>query len=214
MKHILLTTTTLLFTSLAVFAQDNNAKAKAILNELSTKTKSYKTISMSFKMSTKGQDINETRSGFAKIKGDKFYLSVEDQEMYSDGVKQWTYLKEDNECYVESVADAGEDFITPTKLLTIWEQGFKYEFEKETTVNGVVVESIKLYPIDPKKSQFHTVVLNIDKNKKQIQSAIIKAKSGVTITYILTKFETNVDIPDTTFKFDKSKHPGVVVIED
>ncbi|MFP5471898.1 MAG: LolA family protein, partial [Bacteroidia bacterium] len=137
-----------------------------------------------------------------------------DQEMYSDGVKQWTYLKEDNECYVENLADAGDDFITPTKLLTIWEQGFKYEFDKETTVGGVVVESIKLYPIDPKKSQFHTVVLNIDKNKKQIQSAIIKAKSGVTITYILTKFETNLEIPDTIFKFDKTKHPGVVVIED
>lgn len=200
-------------TLFAGYSQDD-AKAKAILNELSQKTKSYKTISMAFKMSTKGQDINETKSGIAKIKGNSFFVSVEDQEMYSNGSKQWTYLKDDNECYVEDVASAGDDFITPKKLLTIWEDGFKYQFEKEATVGGVVVETIKLFPLNPTKSQFHTVILNIDKNKKQIQSAIIKTKSGVTITYIVTKFETNLDIPDTIFQFEKSKHPGVVMIED
>lgn len=199
-----------LFTGIA----QDDAKAKAILSELSQKTKAYKTISMSFKMSTKGQDINETKTGIAKIKGNSFYLSVEDQEMYSNGTKQWTYLKDDNECYVEDVTAGGEDFITPKKLLTIWEDGFKYQFEKEATVNGVVVTTIKLFPTNPTKSQFHTVILNIDKNKMQIQSAIIKAKSGVTITYILTKFETNTEIPDSTFLFEKAKHPGVVMIED
>lgn len=191
------------------FSQQED-KAKQILNELSQKTKTYKTISMSFKMSTKGQDINQTNTGTAKIKGDSYFLSVEGQDVYSDGKKQWTYLKEDNECYIEDVASAGEDFITPTKLLTIWEDGYKFQFEKE----DATTQTIKLFPLNPAKSQFHTITLNIDKTKKEIKSAIIKAKSGVTVTYIVTKFETNIEIADNTFKFDKSKFPGVVIIED
>ena len=160
-------------------------------------------------MSAKGQDINETMAGTAKIKDDSYYLSVDDQEIFSNGKTRWTYLEDDNECYTEE-ADDNEDFITPTKLLTIWEDGFKFQFVSETET----VQTIKLFPINPSKSKFHTVVLKIDKAKKQIKSAVIKSKNGITLTYILTSLTPNKEMEDSIFSFDKSKHPGVTIIED
>lgn len=208
MKTII-TATALACTTLFSLNAQQDAKASKILDEVSKKTTSYSTITLSFKMSAKGQDVNQTMTGTAKIKGDSYFLSVDDQEVYSDGETMWTYLKEDNECYIEE-SDDSDDFITPTKLLTIWEDGFKSKFIKEE--GGI--QTINLYPSNPSDSKFHTVLLKIDSSKKQIKSAVIKGKNGVTLTYILTSLIPNKDIPDSTFRFDKTKHPGVTIIED
>ena len=208
MKTII-TATALVCTTLFSLNAQQDAKASKILDEISKKTTSYSTITLSFKMSAKGQDVNQTMSGTAKIKGDSYYLSIDEQEIFSNGKTMWTYLKEDNECYIEEAGD-NDDFITPTKLLTIWEDGFKSQFVKEEGN----IQTIKLFPSNPTDSKFHTVLLKIDKTKKQIKSAVIKGKNGVTLTYILTSLIPNKDIPDSTFHFDKSKHPGVTIIED
>ncbi len=211
MKTIITTVALACTTFLSVNAQmtEGEKKAKTILDEVSAKTASFSTISISFKMSAKGQDVNQTMTGTAKIKGDSYVLAMDDQTIYSDGSTMWTYLKEDNECYVEE-SDDSEDFITPTKLLTIWENGFKSTFVSE----DATTQTIKLFPSNPSESKFHTVILKIDKTKKEIKSAIIKGKNGVTLSYILTSLVPNKSIPDSAFRFDKSKHPGVTIIED
>lgn len=209
MKQIFITTTIALATIFNVNAQQDE-RAKQILDEVSAKTASYSTITLAFKMSTKGENINETMNGTAKIKGDMYYLDLEgQQERFSNGQKVWIYLEDDNECYVES-ANNSDDFITPSRLLTLWEDGFKSQFVKETETT----QTINLFPTNPKESKFHTVMLIIDKQKKQVKSAVIKGKNGITLSYILTNLEPNKDIPDSAFVFDKSKHPGVTIIED
>lgn len=210
MKKIFITTSIALATIFSVNAQQQDERAKQILDEVSAKTASYSTITLAFKMSTKGENINETMSGTAKIKGDMYYLNLEgQQERFSNGKNVWIYLEDDNECYVESANDS-DDFITPSRLLTIWEDGFKSQFVKETETT----QTINLFPTNPKESKFHTVMLIIDKQKKQVKSAVIKGKNGITLSYILTNLEPNKDIPDSAFVFDKSKHPGVTIIED
>lgn len=211
MKNIIITSSLILASVFSINAQttDNEKKAKDILDAVSAKTSTYSTIDLAFKMSAKGQGQNESKSGTAKIKGDSYFLSIDDQKMYSDGKTLWTYLEEDNECYIENAED-NDDFITPTKLLNLWEDGFKFAFVSETETS----QTIKLFPLEPAKSKFHTVVVTIDKSKKQIKNATIKMKNGITISYIITSFITNKTIADSTFKFDKSKHPGVTIIED
>lgn len=208
MKTIITTIALACTTLLSANAQQDD-KSKKILDEVSAKTSSFSTISISFKMSAKGQDVNETMSGTAKIKGDSYFLALDNQEIFSNGETTWTYIKDDNECYIEE-SDENEDFITPTKLLTIWENGFKSKFVSEDATSY----TIKLFPSNPTDSKFHTVLLKTDKTKKQIKSAVIKGKNGVTLTYILTALVPNRNIPDSAFHFDKTKHPGVTIIED
>ena len=89
--------------------------------------------------------VNE--SGKAFLKGDKYKVELVDQDIYCDGETITTHVKEDEECYTSSVEDSEEEMITPNKLLTIWEDGYKYKYIKETTFQGTPVHHINLFPI-------------------------------------------------------------------
>lgn len=198
-----------------VFSQnkDQDEKAKAILDELSQKTKSYKTVSVEFVTVLKGRDINETRKGKAHVKGSKFYYESADQKVFCDGQSVWNYTSEENECYIEKLSNI-EDELNPAKILTIWESGFKFQFVKESVENGRTIQEIKLFPKDAQKVKYHTIILKVDKIKKEVQKVIIKGKDGLDITFEIKKFETNKDVPDSTFVFEKTLFPGVHLIDN
>lgn len=201
--------------SLSAIAQ-TDAKAKGILDKVSEQTKGYKTITVDFKMtitSPSGSPINQ--SGKAFMKGDKYFLSMPDQDIYCNAVKVWTYIKSDNECYVSDIEDSESDnVVQPSELLTIWEKGFTFKYNKEMEYAGKTVHEIYLFPKDKAKSKYHTIIVRVDKAKNQIVYAHIKGKDGTHMKYSLTKMVTNSDIPDSKFNFVKAKFPGVEVIEE
>jgi outer membrane lipoprotein-sorting protein len=196
------------------FGQDE--KAKGILDEISLKTKGYKTMILDFEVVITNPDIEpSTQNGKVYIKGDKYFLSLTDQEVYSDGETITTYLKEDNECYTRSVADVPDgEIVSPSQLMTIWEEGYKYKYVQETTYADRAAHEIHLFPKDAAKSKFHTIILKIDKDKNEIVFIMVKGKDGTNMKYKLSKFEKDVEISDSKFVFDKAKHPGVVCTED
>lgn len=211
MKNLFLAVLGTLFIG-ATFGQDQE-KAKKVLDELSSKTKSYSTMSIDFKLTIKGKDINQTQEGKALVKGDKFYYKTDDREVTSDGKSVWTYMINDEEVYIDAVEDL-EGGINPNELMTIWDDNFNYQYVKEFTENGKKFHEIKLFPKDPKNSKYHTVILTIDDAKKQITKIIIKTKDAVMIQFTITKFTPNTDIPDSKFKWVKEKHPGVETIDN
>lgn len=200
--------------SLPLLAQ-TDAKAKAILDKVSAVTKSYKTIKLSYNLSIVSPGSSPVnQKGEAYLKGDKYFIKTPDQSIMSNGVKVWTLITEDNECYVRDVDEEDDDLAKPSELLTIWEKGFTYKYSKETTYKGRAVHEIFLYPKNKQTSKYHTVILKIDKAKHEVVHVHIKGKDGTHLKYSLNKFEKNVTIPDSKFVFVKAKHPGVAVIEE
>lgn len=193
-----------------------DTKAKIILDKVSKQTKEYKTIIVDFSMTITSQGGTPIKQkGKAYMKGDKYYLSMPDQEIFCNGVNVWTYIKDDNECYVSEVDDAESDnIVQPSELLTIWEKGFTYKYSKEMTYAGKQVHEIFLYPKDKKASKYHTIVVRIDKATHEVVYAHIKGKDGVHMKYSLTKLVKNTTISDSKFTFVKSKYPGVEIIEE
>jgi len=192
-----------------------DTKAKSILDKVSKLTKTYKTISVDFSMtitSPEGSPIKQ--KGKALMKGDKYFLTLPDQEIYCDGKTVSTYIKDDNECYVSDVDDMESDMVQPSELLTIWEKGFTYKYSKELTFAGKQVHEILLFPKDKKNSKYHTIVIRIDKAKNEVVYAHIKGKDGVHMKYTLSKLIKNTTIPDAKFVFNKSKYPGVEITEE
>jgi len=202
-------------TTLNVTAQ-TDTKAKAILDKVSKLTKSYKTVIVDFSLTINAPEQSPIKQkGKAYMKGDKYFVSMPDQQIFCNGQKVWTYIKDDNECYVTDIDDAEDDeVVQPSELLTIWENGFTYKYSKEMTYAGKQVHEIYLYPKDKKGSKYHTIILRIDKAKNQVVYAYIKGKDGVHMKYSLSKMQTNTTIPDSKFVFVKSKYPGVTVIEE
>jgi outer membrane lipoprotein-sorting protein len=213
MKLILSICLVVLGTTVA-FGQD--AKSQGILDKLSTKMKGMKSFYIEFSANIKnadsGQNDNETGKGW--VKGNKFYASYGENTIISNGVKTWTVIKEEKSVYESDASEDDEESMNPKKLMTIWETGFKNKFDKEDKLGGETVSVISLFPKNPSKSDFHTIVLYIGKADNELKKATMKSKDGTTMTYSLTKFTSNPDVDDSKFVFDKKKYPGYPVIKD
>ena len=213
MKLILSICLVVLGTTVA-FGQD--AKSQGILDKLSTKMKGLKSFYIEFSANIKnadsGQNDNETGKGW--VKGNKFYASYGENTIISNGVKTWTVIKEEKSVYESDASEDDEESMNPKRLMTIWETGFKNKFDKEDKLGGETVNVISLFPKNPSKSDFHTIILYIGKADNELKKAVMKTKDGTTMTYSLTKFTTNPDVDDAKFVFDKKKYPGYPVIKD
>ncbi len=197
-----------------------DAKAKGILDDVAAKTKTYTSIKAEFESTTEKQVSNteskqtDKQSGTLQLKGDKFKLEVKGQTIYCDGKTQWTYIKESNEVQINNAPDSkATDNISPVNIFTIYEKGYKYKYEKEDVLNGVKVDVIDLFPLNPDKKSFHTIKLFIDKAKKQIISVKIMNKNGTVNIINLKTFTPNVEMPEPTFIFDKKNYPGVEEVD-
>jgi outer membrane lipoprotein-sorting protein len=213
MKSILFAVLLFFMNSLFSVAQDS--KAQGVLDKLSTKMKGLKSFYIEFSASIKNSETgtNQNEIGKGWVKGNKFSASYGDNTIISNGMKTWTVVKEEKSVY-ESDATDDEDAINPKKLMTIWENGFKNKYIKEDKISGESVHVIDLYPKNPSKADYHTIVLFISKGDVELKKAIMKGKDGTVMTYSLTKFQENPDVEDSKFVFDKKKYPGYPVIRD
>jgi len=192
-----------------------DAKAKAILAEVSKKYRSYDIVKtdFSFTLESPQNKSKDTQQGtlLVKVNANKYKVVMTDQDMISDGKSQWTYLKKDKEVQV-SVVDNSGDALNPAQIFTLYEKGFKYLFTGEQKVGGKVYQMIDLSPIDTKKSYFK-IRLGINKAAKQIATVLIFDKNGNKYTYNVKTFVPNVKVPESTFAFDPKKYPGVEVVD-
>ena len=205
MKNLFLTTI-IAFMAIAATAQTD--KARTILDDVSARTKTYKTIKIDFtySMENKGQKINESFTGTLFSKGDSYKLLFSGQEVISDGKNVWTYLKDAGEVQVNE-ATKDEDSFTPTNLLSSYTSNFKAKLLSEDAKQYV----IELTPI--KKKNFDKVKVVVEKSKKVLNSLTIFDKNGSTYTYTVNKFDTNIPLSESMFTFKAADHPGVEVID-
>jgi len=185
--------------SFSSFGQD--AKAQAILDKLSAKMKSQKSFYVEF-------------SANIKNAGDKYYASYGDNTIVSNGIKTWTIVKEEKSVYETDANEDDGESMNPKKLMTIWESGFKNKYDKEDKLNNEAVHVINLFPKNPGKVQYHTIILYISKSTNDLKKAIMKAKDGTVMTYSLTKFTPNAAVEDSKFVFDIKKYPGYTLVKD
>lgn len=215
MKFLYTLSTVLVFSAITLMGQ-HDVKSKAMLDKLSTKTKAYKTIEVkfSFQMVNKDDNIDQTQKGSLKMKGEKYYLKLDDKEIFCDGKKVYTYSKEPNECQVISMDELDKDAVTPKNMFTIYEQGFKSKVKSEQKdKQGRNVMTIDLYPLKPKEKDYTMVRLDVDKDKEQFIKATILGKNGSYYYYTVTSLTPDTDMDDSIFTFDKSKYPGVKIID-
>ncbi len=209
-------TTIILFTFLSKIGIAQDAKAKSILDELSQKTKTYSSMSADFeyKMVNKTESIDESQNGSLKSKGNKYHLIIAGQKVISNGKLVWTVLEDAEEIQINVVPDEeSEDFVSPNKILTLWESGFKYKYDQQTTLNGKTVDVINLYPDKVDEQSFHTIKLFVDKTKKEVVKIEIKGKDGTDYTYLIKNFKTNEPLSDEIFEVKPSKYPDFEVID-
>jgi outer membrane lipoprotein-sorting protein len=130
----------------------------------------------------------------------------------SDGKTVWNYDKASNEVTVNNV-DASGNAMTPQKLLTnFYDKDFFYKYNGEKKEGKKTYQEIELTPSD-KNKPFHKVYLLVDKSTNTISSAKFLEKSGGKYTYSINTMKASVTVTDKDFSFDKTKYPGVEVVD-
>ena len=192
----------------------SDADAKKILDAVSAKFKSFKTVTANFnlKIENAAGKVQGSKAGAVSLKGNKYRINVTGQEIFFDGSTIWTYDKSSNEVQITKF-DASANSITPQKLFTnFYDRDFLYKLNGETKVAGKTSQEIELTPID-KTKPFFKVLLIIDKGSQTISSTKVFEKNGNRYTYSVSSLKTNIPVPDDLFVFTASKYPKVEVVD-
>jgi outer membrane lipoprotein carrier protein len=194
------------------FAQ-YDPKALEILEAMGEKYKSMPTYeaNFSYALTNDVENIKEEFKGKLTVKGDKFRISLPEQEVINNGVTVWTYLPEVKEVNIDNY-DKNSGDINPLKIYEIYQKDFKYLYIQDKTEAGVMCDEIDLVP-EKNDAQYFKIKLLIKKKDKVIQSLTMFDKGGNRYKYTITKFVPNANVPDSFFTFDAKKHPGVEVID-
>lgn len=197
--------TLLIFLPTALLAQD---RAKDILDKVSQKTSSYSTIEAHFTNSivSKAAGINESQKGKLFLQGDFYRLEMESQTLISDGENNWIHLLDEKEVQIIEI-DEDEENITPSKMFTLYQDGYRYQFISETSSDFL----IDLIPEE--SGSFIKIELKINKQEMRISSFIMHDKNGGQYSYVISLFKANQVFDQELFTFNPSEHPGVDVID-
>ena len=209
----------MMFSALASLSQNNSLgksdpDAKKILDEVSNKFKSYRSIEAHFTLkieNASGKTVG-TKSGVVSMKDPKYRISVAGQEIYSDGTNIWTYDKSANEVQITKF-DPSTNTITPQKMFTnFYDKDFLYKLNDETKVGTKTVQEIELTPVD-KTKPFFKVLVDVEKRTQSIINTKVFQKNGDRYTYAITSLKTNPNLADGFFIFDTKAYPKVEVID-
>lgn len=192
----------------------NDPDAKKILDQVSNKIKSYKSIQATFTLrieDAKG-NVQATKKGTLSTKGDKYRVSITGQEIFCDGKNVWTYDKSANEVTITKY-DPSMNTMTPQKLLSnFYDKDFLYKLNGEQKMGNKLVQEIEMTPVDKTKN-FHKIYLYVDKATKTIYSGKMLDKGGNRYLYTINTLNGKAAVSDAAFVFDKTKYPGVEIVD-
>ena len=200
----------LLFFSFSIQAQDK--KAKELLDQVTAKVKSYSTIVIDFKYSLNNakENINQDSKGNVTMKGNQYVLNFMGVTKIFDGKKTFTIVPEDEEITISKVNEKDDSAITPSKMLTFFNTGYKYNMDILQNVKGRKIQYIKLVPTSS-RDQRKEVLLGIDIQTKHIYNLIEVGKKGTKTTLTVNSFKTNQPLSKNQFTFAESKYPNYYI---
>jgi len=188
----------------------SDPQAKKILDAVSAKFKTFKSVQSNFslKIENASNKVLGNKTGTVYMKGTKYRIKVNGQDIFSDGVNVWTVDPGAKEITLTKL-DPSNNTITPQKLFTdFYNKDFLYKLNAE--VKGI--QEVELTPID-KSKLFHKVLVFINKATNSITSTKIFEKAGNRYTYTVSGMTTNGNIADAMFVFNQKNYPGMELVD-
>ncbi|WP_339924098.1 outer membrane lipoprotein carrier protein LolA [uncultured Cyclobacterium sp.] len=205
-----------LFTSIsyALLAQSDD-KAVKILSKVSENYKNLNGFTglFEYSYSTEDEGLIQTNTGNVTVKGDKYRLTLNDQEIYNNGKTVWTLIKSSKykEVTINNVEDDADE-LTPSNVYNIYKKGYISKITGSSEINGVAAHEI-LLSSEKSNARFKKIKLYVDKVKNEILAWEIKDDVGGTFKYTFKELNPNVQIVDDYFVFKASENQDVEVID-
>ena len=71
-----------------------------------------------------------------------------------------------------------------------------------------------MFPQNPDKSKYHTIIMKVDEGSNSIKQSTVKTKDGVSIKLTIINLEGNPVISENTFLWAENKYPNVDIIDN
>ena len=197
--RILFTVIALVVDSLGAQAQAN--KAETIIKQSQSKFKSYKDVKAKFTYSVNNPNLKKpiVKQGEVTLKGNKYKVVFQDEEMYCNGKFVWVILKQDLEVVKSSFkADEG---MSPDRIYKIYETGMKSRYDAEEGDN----HKVTLFAKDDGGDIWKTE-LWISKTTKLVKKAIMYARNGSSYQYEMNDVKTDTGVMDNLFNLDEKTY--------
>ena len=194
-------------------ASDNDPAAKRLLDRMSQRFASFEGLHTDFNLVIEIPEMDkEVQKGSLKQRGNAYRLSLDNQEIISDGSTIWVYLKNNEEVQINCMADfEGEGLLSPNDLLNEYNSGnYIYVLGDAFTENGKTVQQIEFKPVDA-DSDYSKIRLTFLKETLDPVRMKVFAKDGSRFTLELLNVTPNPTHPKGTFNWDKSQCPDCYI---
>ncbi|MDA9029707.1 outer membrane lipoprotein carrier protein LolA [Flavobacteriaceae bacterium] len=188
-------------------AQSRSSEAQLLLDQVSAKVKGYNSMTLEFKyvLENTEEKIRQETRGDVTLQGDKYILNILGITRIYDGKLLITISPEDEEVTISSNNTTDENTITPSELLSFYEDGYTYDMDIIQNIKGREIQYIKLNPIDS-DSEIKYVLLGIDSYTKHVYNLIEIGSNDTKTTLTINSFKTNQLLSNTFFYFDEKKY--------
>lgn len=203
----------ILLVSQITYAQ-NDTEAKDLVKQVLDKVKTYDNfvIDFSYSLENKEQNIKQETRGDVSIKDEKYVLNLMGTTQIFDGKKIYTIVPEDDEVTISDYDETDNEQITPSKMLTFYQEGYRFKMDLLQDVKGRKIQYVELIPMDS-NNEMKQILLGIDKQTKHIYNLIQIQPDNTRIEFRVTKFKTNEPLSATHFQFQRSKYADYYINE-
>jgi outer membrane lipoprotein-sorting protein len=155
-------------------------------------------------LENKEADVEQIFDGDVILQGENYVVNLFDTTIIFDGNFSYTIVPENEEVNVVETNDENNESISPSSLLTFYENGYTYATGEKKNINGKQIEFIDLVPIDT-NSEVTSVEVGIDKKNLHIYSVRESCNNGTHTIITVKDFKTNQKLDQNTFAFDEEK---------
>lgn len=198
--------------TLSLSAQ-NDQKANEMIEAILEKVKSYDNISIEFNyvLENLSENIKQETRGDVTIKDDLYVLNLMGTTRIFDGEKIYTIIPEDEEVIISNYDDQDENEITPSKMLTFFEEGYTYEMDIVQNYKGRKIQFLKLTPNGNTNEEISEVLLGVDQQTLHIHTLIQVQDNGTRTQIQVKSFKKNQPLSQSHFKFNEDKYSSYYI---
>ena len=203
----------LVLCSSMAFAQGYE-QAKNLLDRVSKEMKSKKNIRFDFTyvLENKKEQIRQEMEGNVTLAGDQYKLSFLEAIQLFDGTKTYTIVPENEEITISYQEEEEDVSISPSKLLSFYEEGYGYEWDIQQRVMGRNIQFIKLLPTETSE-EVKYLLLGVDVDRLQVYRLIEVGLNQTLTTLTLKSQEFNIALPEDYFEFNAAEYPNYYINE-
>ena len=205
----------LLLNTFAVYAQSDPA-AKSLLDKMSSTYKGYKAIEATFSITATQATQTATaysQSGTVLIEPatGKYHITLDNQEMISDGKSLWTILKDVQEVQITE-ADNSDVAVSPANIFSFYTNGYKYVSAPNERVGNTSLLVVELSPEDT-HSPYYKIKLRIHPTSNLIQDVTVFDKNSTRYVYHIKNSNTKPTVSADSFTFQQGRYPGLEIVD-